>query len=47
MNPSIARTPLFAAVALATAVGSPGVVAQSEATSFALEEVVVTARRRS
>ena len=47
MKPCLARTPLFAAIALATAVSSPVVVAQSEETSFALEEVVVTARRRS
>ncbi|QFU77465.1 TonB-dependent receptor [Halioglobus maricola] len=47
MKPCTARTPLFAAIAMATAVGSPAVVAQSEGESFSLEEVVVTARRRS
>lgn len=47
MKPSTARTPLFAAVAFASAVSSPGVVAQADEPGFALEEVVVTARRRS
>jgi len=47
MKPSIARTPLFAAIALSTAVGSPGVLAQSQGEKLSLEEVVVTARRRS
>ncbi len=47
MKPSSIRTPLFAAVALATAVGSPAVTAQSDEQRFSLEEIVVTARRRS
>lgn len=47
MKPATARTPLFAAIALATAVGSPTVHAQDDEASFSLEEVVVTARRRS
>ena len=47
MKPCTVRTPLFSAVALATAVYAPTVVAQSDTTSFALEEVVVTARRRT
>jgi iron complex outermembrane recepter protein len=42
-----ARTPLFAAVTLATVVASPTVTAQSEEDRLSLEEVVVTARRRS
>lgn len=47
MKPGITHTSLFAAIAMATAVTSPVVIAQSEETRFALEEVVVTARRRS
>jgi iron complex outermembrane recepter protein len=47
MKPTTVRTPLFTAIALATAVGSPAVLAQSDSESFSLEEVVVTARRRS
>lgn len=47
MKPSSVRTPLFAAVALATAVGSPAVTAQSDEDRLSLEEVVVTARRRT
>lgn len=41
------RTPLFAAVALATVAASPTVIAQSEGQRLVLEEVVVTARRRT
>ena len=47
MKPSTARKPLFAAIALATALSAPSVFAQSDEERFALEEVVVTARRRS
>ena len=47
MKPCTARTPLFAAVVVATTMGSPAVIAQSDGESFSLEEVVVTARRRS
>ncbi len=47
MTPRIARTPIFYALSLATAVAAPAVVAQSDEDRFALEEVVVTARRRS
>lgn len=47
MKPITARKPLFAAIALATAVSAPTVTAQSDQELFALEEVVVTARRRS
>ena len=39
--------PLALAIALASAAATPTVSAQSEEKSFALEEVVVTARRRS
>ncbi len=42
-----ARKPLAIAIALASSCGIPTVVAQSDTPSFALEEVVVTARRRS
>ncbi|TDG15527.1 TonB-dependent receptor [Seongchinamella unica] len=47
MKPCTARTPLFAAVAFASAMSSPTLVAQTDEPGFALEEVVVTARRRS
>ena len=47
MKPTTVRTPLYTAIAFATAVGSPAVLAQSDSESFSLEEVVVTARRRS
>ena len=47
MKPCTARTPLFAAVAFASAMSSPAVIAQTDEPSFSLEEVVVTARRRS
>ncbi len=46
MKPSNVRKHLFTALALATAVGSPSVTAQSEEPRMALEEVVVTARRK-
>ena len=42
-----ARKPLIAATLLASALDAPGVSAQSEERSMALEEVVVTARRRT
>ena len=47
MQPSTARKPLFAAIAFATAFSAPSAIAQSDEERFALEEVVVTARRRS
>ena len=47
MTPRIARTPIFYALTLATAVSAPAVVAQSDEQKLQLEEVVVTARRRS
>lgn len=47
MKPVSARTPLFAAVAFITAVNVPTVAAQSDQQRMTLEEVVVTARRRS
>jgi len=47
MKPFFTRTPIVAAVTLATAVTYPTAHAQTEGQRFALEEVVVTARRRS
>ncbi len=47
MKPSIARTPLSISLAVATAITVPSVVAQTTEQKFALEEVVVTARRRA
>lgn len=41
------RKPLFAATIVASAVTAPGALAQNEGRSLALEEVVVTARRRA
>ena len=41
------RKPLFVALAMASAVSFPAVTAQAQETSLALEEVVVTARRRA
>lgn len=47
MKPLTDRTPLFAALAVTSAMSAPAVHAQTDEPSFALEEVVVTARRRS
>lgn len=47
MKPRSARTPLFAAIALVSAAVFPEALAQSEGEKFMLEEVVVTARRRT
>ncbi|TGD75783.1 TonB-dependent receptor [Mangrovimicrobium sediminis] len=47
MKPGIAYSPLYAALALATVAAVPSVQAQDTGPGFGLEEVVVTARRRS
>ncbi|MFV8818635.1 TonB-dependent receptor [Haliea sp. E17] len=47
MKPICTRTPLFLALAASCAVTAPQVAAQATSKQFALEEVVVTARRRA